>query len=149
MCMVYFLSIMFVLESLPEHSEILELVKTKTRRKSGIVITSNIDRMKYSTKYQLSSGEGNYCPASSAPPSFSGYPQSASVQNLLCICHVRVCVAYFLNHIRLTKLLLGPKTLLGGPRGKSRGLMLYFTVYPDLSHNTDILIYLTMDLLLQ
>ena len=27
----------------------------------------------------------------------------------------------------------------GGARGISQGLRLYFTVYPDLSHNTDIL----------
>ena len=27
----------------------------------------------------------------------------------------------------------------GGAKGISRGLVLYFTVYPDLSHNTDIL----------
>ena len=27
----------------------------------------------------------------------------------------------------------------GGDQGISRGLRLYFTVYPDLSHNTDIL----------
>ena len=31
----------------------------------------------------------------------------------------------------------------------AQGLKLYFPVYPDLSHNTDILIDLTMDLLLQ
>ena len=30
----------------------------------------------------------------------------------------------------------------------AQGLRQYFPVYPDLSHNTDILIYLTMDLLL-
>ena len=31
----------------------------------------------------------------------------------------------------------------------ARGLRLYFPVNPDLSHNTDILIDLTMDILLQ
>ena len=32
----------------------------------------------------------------------------------------------------------------GAARGQSQGLRLYFTVYPDLSPNTDIIPFLTM-----